>query len=93
MEMATRPTSLSARRRSQDWEAGTRVKAGPVNVQWSIYDMNLINEIHFRYAPDFVVSNTNLDPTHRYGHETIASGRRPTRAIQGELFLYPRGLP
>jgi iron complex outermembrane receptor protein len=68
------PTNFSLKpQRSHDWEAGARWKIGPVNVQWSIYDMDLTDEIMFRFAPNFVVNNTNLDPTRRYGNETIAS--------------------
>src|SRR5262249_46556214 len=68
------PTRFDLRtQKSRDWEVGARVNVGPVNVQSSIYDMYLTDEIHFRYGPDFVVNNTNLDPTRRYGSETIAS--------------------
>jgi iron complex outermembrane receptor protein len=68
------PTTFNLRtQKSHDWEAGTRVNIGPVTVQSSIYDMYLTDEIHFRYGPNFVVDNTNLDPTRRYGSETMAS--------------------
>jgi iron complex outermembrane receptor protein len=72
------PTTFDLRtQRSHDYEAGFRVHAGPVDVQWSAYDMYLTDEIHFRYgaAPNFDVNNINLDPTRRYGHETIATLR------------------
>jgi iron complex outermembrane receptor protein len=68
------PTTFNLRtQKSHDWEAGGRINVGPVMLQSSIYDMYLTDEIHFRYAPNFVVNNTNLDPTRRYGSETIAS--------------------
>lgn len=70
------PTTFNLRtQKSHDWEAGFRLKAGPVDVQWSIYEMNLTDEIHFRFGPNFVSNNINLDPTRRYGNETIASWR------------------
>ena len=70
------PTTFDLRtQKSHDREIGVRVKAGPLDVQWSIYDMRLTDEIHFRFGPDFVSDNTNLDPTRRYGHETIAKYR------------------
>ncbi len=61
--------------RSHDLEGGVRLRFGALNVQWSMYDMRLTDEIHFRFgpAPNFDVTNTNLDPTRRYGHETIVT--------------------
>ena len=68
------PTTFDLRtQRSKDFEGGLRVKVGSLDAQWSIYDMHLVNEIYFRYAPGFIVSNTNLDPTRRYGNETIVN--------------------
>jgi iron complex outermembrane receptor protein len=68
------PTTFDLRtQKSHDFEVGMRVLAGPVNVQWSIYDMYLTDEIHFRFGPNFVASNTNLDPTRRYGQELIGA--------------------
>jgi iron complex outermembrane receptor protein len=68
------PTTFDLRtQRSKDFEGGVRLKVGSLDAQWSIYDMHLIDEIYFRYAPGFIVSNTNLDPTRRYGHETIVN--------------------
>jgi iron complex outermembrane recepter protein len=55
---------------SHDREAGVRLRFGGFNLQSSIYDMNLVNEIHFSPA---TFTNSNLDPTRRYGVETIAS--------------------
>ncbi len=70
------PTSFDLRtQKSHDFEGGVRLHLGSLDVQWSMYDMRLTDEIHFRYAPNFVVNNTNLDPTRRYGHETIATYR------------------
>lgn len=70
------PTTFDLRtQKSHDWEAGMRLNAGTFDAQWSIYNMNLTDEIHFRYAPNFVTTNTNLDPTRRYGHETIVNWR------------------
>jgi iron complex outermembrane receptor protein len=61
--------------KSHDLEGGVRLRFGALNVQWSMYDMRLTDEIHFRFGrePLFEVTNTNLDPTRRYGHETIAT--------------------
>ena len=55
---------------SNDVEAGFRVKAGALNVQSSVYNMNLTNELQFDPIQFF---NRNLDPTRRYGSETSAS--------------------
>ena len=69
----TDPATFNLRtQKSHDYEAGARVRIGRLDLQWSIYDMYLTDEIHFRFAPNFVASNINLDPTRRYGHETIA---------------------
>lgn len=57
---------------SRDAEGGVRLYLGPVEVQSSVYDMSLQNEIHFDPS---VFANINLDPTHRYGSETSASWR------------------
>jgi iron complex outermembrane receptor protein len=68
------PTTFNLKtQKSHDWEAGGRLNVGPVTLQSSVYDMYLTDEIHFRYGQNFVVNNTNLDPTRRYGSETIAS--------------------
>jgi iron complex outermembrane receptor protein len=52
---------------THDMEIGLRGSAGPLEAQWSIYDMRLENEIHYSPATS---TNTNLDPTRRWGHET-----------------------
>jgi iron complex outermembrane receptor protein len=57
---------------SHDIEGGVRIKSGPFQMQSSIYNMDLENEIHFIPA---LFYNVNLDPTHRYGSETSASLR------------------
>ncbi len=76
------PTTFDLRtQKSRDVEGGVRVNVAGVNVQWSIYDMRLTDEIHFRFGPNFVANNVNLDPTRRYGHETIAS-YRPNDTVQ-----------
>jgi iron complex outermembrane receptor protein len=70
------PTTFDLRpQRSHDVEGGVRLRFGNLNVQWSMYDMHLTDEIHFRFGPppNFDVTNTNLDPTRRYGHETIVN--------------------
>ncbi|NEW88084.1 TonB-dependent receptor [Rhodopseudomonas sp. WA056] len=57
---------------SVDVEGGFRIKSGPFEMQTSVYNMDLTNEI--RYDPvNFY--NTNLDPTRRYGGETSSSLR------------------
>lgn len=55
---------------SRDVEGGFKFNLGGFNLQSSIYDMRLKNEIHF---DPFLGYNVNLDPTHRYGSETSAS--------------------
>jgi iron complex outermembrane recepter protein len=55
---------------SEDIEGGFRVNAGKFEMQSSIYDMDLLNEIHFDPVNFF---NYNLDPTRRYGSETSAA--------------------
>ena len=57
---------------SRDMEAGVRLHAGALDVQSSVYDMRLTNEIHFNPS---VFANINLDPTRRYGSETSAALR------------------
>ncbi|MDE5456898.1 TonB-dependent receptor [Bradyrhizobium sp. CSA112] len=57
---------------SYDIEGGFRIKSGGFQMQSSIYNMDLENEIHFNPAQFF---NINLDPTRRYGSETSASLR------------------
>jgi iron complex outermembrane receptor protein len=53
---------------SHDVEGGIRAAAGPVTWQISGYLMDLENELHFSPA---TFTNTNLDPTRRYGVENV----------------------
>ena len=55
---------------SHDVEAGIRANAGPLTWQISAYYMALENELHFSPA---TFTNTNLDPTKRYGVENIVT--------------------
>jgi iron complex outermembrane receptor protein len=55
---------------SRDVEAGVRLRRGPLEVQSSVYAMELNDEIHFNPS---VFANINLDPTRRYGSETSAT--------------------
>jgi iron complex outermembrane receptor protein len=57
---------------SHDVEGGLRIKAGGLQMQSSLYLMDLANEIHFSPV---LFYNTNLDPTRRYGSETSISYR------------------
>lgn len=57
---------------SEDVEIGYRIKNGPFQMQTSVYNMDLRNEIHFDPVNFF---NYNLDPTRRYGVETAVSLR------------------
>ena len=59
--------------KSHDWKAARACNVGPLEAQWSDYNMNLTDEIHFRFRPNFTAININLDPTRRYGHETIVA--------------------
>lgn len=57
---------------SQDIEGGLRIRGGRLQMQSSLYLMDLANEIHFN---PILFYNTNLDPTRRYGSETSVSYR------------------
>ncbi|CAN7690352.1 TonB-dependent receptor plug domain-containing protein [Bradyrhizobium sp. LjRoot220] len=65
-------TFLLKTQTSHDVEGGFRIRSGGFQMQSSIYNMDLENEIHFN--PELFY-NTNLDPTRRYGSETSASLR------------------
>ena len=70
---------------SNDVEAGFRVKAGALNVQSSVYNMNLTNELQFDPVNFY---NRNLDPTRRYGSETSADFRASeTVLVRGGVAL------
>jgi iron complex outermembrane receptor protein len=65
------PTNFDLRTQtSRDAEAGARFSSAKVKAQWSVYDMELKDELHFN--PE-TFTNTNLDPTHRYGSELSGS--------------------
>ncbi len=72
---------------SHDIEGGFRVKTGAFQVQSSIYDMDLVNEIHFDPVNFF---NYNLDPTRRYGSETSASLRASDTVLFRGGFAFTR---
>jgi iron complex outermembrane receptor protein len=72
---------------SHDIEGGVRIKSGPFEMQSSIYNMDLENEIHFLPAQFF---NVNLDPTRRYGSETSASFRVSDTVLLRGGFAYTR---
>ncbi len=57
---------------SHDIEGGLRIKGGGLQLQSSLYLMDLTNEVHFNPV---LFYNTNLDPTRRYGSETSLSYR------------------
>jgi iron complex outermembrane receptor protein len=74
---------------SEDIEGGFRIKTGKFEMQSSIYDMDLTNEIH--YDPvDFY--NYNLDPTRRYGTETSATYRATDTLLFRGGFAYTRAI-
>jgi len=58
---------------SWDIEAGARIQHGPLDAQFSVFDMYLKNEIHYDPVNMY---NINLDPTRRTGAE-----------LQGKLAL------
>jgi iron complex outermembrane recepter protein len=74
---------------SNDVEGGFRIKAGMFQMQSSIYDMDLVNEIHFDPVNFF---NYNLDPTRRYGGETSASLRLSDSVLLRGGFAYTRAV-
>jgi iron complex outermembrane receptor protein len=74
---------------SHDIEGGFRVKAGIFQMQSSIYNMDLVNEIHFIPTLFF---NVNLDPTRRYGSETSASLRVSDSVLLRGGFAYTRAV-
>jgi iron complex outermembrane receptor protein len=74
---------------SHDIEGGFRIKAGMFQMQSSIYNMDLNNEIHFDPVDFF---NYNLDPTRRYGSETSASYRASDTVLLRGGFAYTRAV-
>ncbi len=57
---------------SHDLEGGLRIRGGGLEMQSSVYLMDLVNEIHLNPV---LFYNVNLDPTRRYGSETSLSYR------------------
>jgi iron complex outermembrane receptor protein len=74
---------------SDDIEAGFRIKAGRFEMQSSIYNMDLTNEIHFDPV-NFI--DYNLDPTRRYGSETAATYRASDTVLLRGGFAYTRAV-
>jgi iron complex outermembrane receptor protein len=74
---------------SNDVEGGFRIKAGRFELQSSIYNMDLTNEIHFDPV-NFV--DINLDPTRRYGSETSATYRASDTLLLRGGFAYTRAV-
>jgi iron complex outermembrane receptor protein len=74
---------------SEDIEGGFRIKYGRFEMQSSIYNMNLMNEIHFDPV-NFI--DYNLDPTHRYGSETSATYRASDVLLFRGGFAYTRAV-
>jgi iron complex outermembrane receptor protein len=69
--------------KSHDYEGGVRFRFGPFDVQSSVYDMHLTDELHFNPVTG---ANVNLDPTRRTGVETIASWQvTPDVRLRGNL--------
>jgi iron complex outermembrane receptor protein len=74
---------------SHDVEGGFRIRAGTFQMQSSIYNMDLVNEIHFDPVNFF---NVNLDPTRRYGSETSTSVRVSDSLLLRSGFAYTRAI-
>ena len=67
------PTSFDLKTQtSHDVEAGYRLALAGLNLQQSVYLMDLTNELHF---DPVTFTNINLDPTRRWGVETTATYR------------------
>jgi iron complex outermembrane receptor protein len=74
---------------SYDVEGGIRIHGNGLDIQSSVYDMHLKNEIHYDPVNMF---NYNLDPTHRYGTETSVALRiSDTLRLRGG-FAYTRAV-
>jgi iron complex outermembrane recepter protein len=74
---------------SHDIEGGFRIKSGGFQLQTSVYNMDLENEIHFNPVLFF---NTNLDPTRRSGMETAASYRLSDSLLLRGGFAFTRAV-
>ncbi|WP_024341339.1 TonB-dependent receptor [Bradyrhizobium japonicum] len=74
---------------SQDIEGGLRIRGGGLQMQSSLYLMDLTNEIHFNPV---LFYNTNLDPTRRYGSETSISYRISDALLLRSGMAYTRAV-
>jgi iron complex outermembrane receptor protein len=83
------PTFNLKTQTSNDVEGGFRVKAGKFEMQSSIYNMDLLNEIHFDPV-NFI--DYNLDPTRRYGSVTSATYRASDTVLLRGGFAYTRAV-
>ena len=84
------PTNFDLRTQtSRDYEAGFRVRFSSFELQTSAYLMNLQDEIFFSPA---TFTNINLDPTRRYGVETIASWQATQTLLFKVGFAYTRAI-
>jgi iron complex outermembrane receptor protein len=83
------PTFNLKTQTSEDIEGGFRIKYGKFEMQSSIYNMDLLNEIHFDPV-NFI--DYNLDPTRRYGSETSATYRASDTLLFRGGFAYTRAI-
>jgi iron complex outermembrane receptor protein len=74
---------------SHDVEGGVRARYGAFSLQTSVYDMRLNNELFFSPVTS---TNLNLDPTHRYGTETIVTWRVSDAVRLKGGFAYTRSV-
>ncbi|WP_407189691.1 TonB-dependent receptor [Bradyrhizobium centrosematis] len=74
---------------SWDIEGGLRIEGGGLQLQSSLYLMELTNEIHFSPV---LFYNTNLDPTRRYGSETSLSYRVSDALLLRSGMAYTRAV-
>jgi iron complex outermembrane receptor protein len=74
---------------SQDVEGGLRIRGRGLQLQSSLYLMDLANEIHFN---PILFYNTNLDPTRRYGSETSLSYRLADSLLLRSGMAYTRAV-
>ena len=89
LQSASPATSQLKTQTSHDIEGGFRIKSGGFQMQSSIYNMDLENEIHFIPA---LFYNVNLDPTRRYGSETSASLRLSDSVLLRGGMAYTRAV-
>jgi iron complex outermembrane receptor protein len=74
---------------SHDIEGGVRARYGAFSLQTSVYDMRLKDELFFSPA---TFTNVNLDPTRRYGTETIVTWRVSNTVRLKGGFAYTRSV-